>query len=82
MTSEKRLFLTYGKRWNIIVKHKIVIAHHDSVNVIRCNEYMMNHNCIVIKRITRRFRIFGTFIYLNTLYGGLEKEGVYERQNN
>ena len=70
---EKKLYLVYGREWDVIVKYKIVIASLDTLNIIKCNEKMCDLNCVMLKRVTRKIKLFKLNIYLNTLYGGIER---------
>lgn len=69
---EKKLYMHYGKKWDVYVYHKINICEQDSENIIKCHEKLCHHNCVALKRETRRFKLFNTYIYFNTLYGGLD----------
>ena len=68
---EKKLYMQHGKKWDVYVFYKITISEHDTENIIKCHEKLCHYNCVALKRITRKFRFFGTNIYLNMLYGGL-----------
>ena len=68
---EKVLYMTSGKKYDVIVTHKINITYSDSANIIKCNEKLCDMNCICLKRVTKRFSLFGKYIYFNTLFGGI-----------
>lgn len=70
---EKVLYMCYGKKWDVIVKHKIFICDDDHENLYRCMDYLYDNDLIGLKRITKRFRIFGKYIYFNTIYGGIDE---------
>ena len=69
---EKKLYMHYGKKWDVYVYYKINICKHDTENIIKCHEKLCHHNCVVLKRETRKIKIFNTYLYFNTLYGGLD----------
>ena len=70
---EKILYSNYGRRWDIIVRYKITLSRDDTVNILKCHEKMINLGCVMIKRYTRKIRLFNYYIYLNKLFGGIEK---------
>ena len=69
---EIKLNLMYGKKWDVIIKYKITISDHDTENILKCNEKMIDLNATLLKRETWKFRLFGRYIYFNKLYGGLD----------
>ena len=69
---EIKLHVMYGKKWDVIVKHVITISSQDSENIIKCNEKLIEFNAVCLKRITRKIKVFDKYIYINTLYGGLD----------
>ena len=55
---EKKLYMHYGKKWDVYVYHKINICEQDTENIIKCHEKLYHHNCIALKRETRKFKLF------------------------
>ena len=69
---EKVLYMNYGKKWDVIVKHKIFICYDDRENLYRCMDYLYDNELICLKRISKRFKLIGCYLYINTLYGGID----------
>lgn len=69
---EKQLYLHFGKKWDVYVFHKITLSEQDSENIIKCHELLCKKNCVALKRETKRIKFFKTYLYFNTLYGGLD----------
>lgn len=69
----KQLYTVYGKRWDVQVVYKITISDHDTENILKCNEKLIDKGLICMKRITKKIKIFNKYIYLNKLYGGIVK---------
>ena len=69
---EKVLYMNYGKKWDVVVKHKIFLCESDRENLYKCMDYLFDHDFVLLKRVTKRFRLFTFYIYFNTLYGGID----------
>lgn len=66
----KQLYTVYGKRWDVKVIYKITLCNHDTENILKCNEKLIDKNLVCMKRITKKIKLFNRFIYFNKLYGG------------
>lgn len=66
----KQLYMIYGKRYDVKVVYKITICDHDTENILKCNEKLIDKNLVCMKRITKKMRFINKWIYLNKLYGG------------
>lgn len=66
----KQLYTVYGKRWDVKVVYKITICAHDTENIMKCNEKLIDKNLVCMKRITKKMKLFNRYIYFNKLYGG------------
>ena len=66
----KQLYTVYGKRWDVKVVYKITICTHDTENILKCNEKLIDKNLVCMKRITKKMKLFNRFVYFNKLYGG------------
>lgn len=67
---ELKLYTLHGKKWNVQVTHKITLSNNDTENILKCNEKLCDKNLVCIKRVTKRIKLFNTYLYINTLYGG------------
>lgn len=76
---EKVLYMVHGKRWDIFVYHNINISRYgsgssaDTDNILKVHTKMIDLDLTIFKRITKRIKIFNTYIYFNTIYGGINE---------
>ena len=68
---EKVLYMYHGKKCDIVIKHYITISSHDTENILKIHDKMLDHCDIIIERKTYRIRLFNNYIYFNTIYGGI-----------
>lgn len=74
LTKEKKLYILHGRKWDVLIKYKIGIYYNDSINIVECTEKMIDLDCVLMKRITIKIKLFnGYSLYLNKLYGGSDK---------
>lgn len=69
---EKKLYFQHGRKWDVRVFYKITICNRDVENIFKCSDFLVDHNCLALKRVTRRIKVFNKYIYINTLYGGID----------
>ena len=72
LTKKEIKLYTYHKRQcSIVIKHYITISGHDTENILKVHDKMLDHCDIIIERKTYRIRLFNNYIYFNTVYGGI-----------
>ena len=69
---EKVLYWNHGRKWDVIVKYIVTLSRDDTINILKCHEKMIDLNCAILKRVTKRIHLFKTNIYFNKLYGGID----------
>ena len=70
---EKKLYYNFGKKWDVEVKHVITLSDDDTENLFKYTDILfekVEYEFVILKRITRKLRIFRRTIYFNTLYIG------------
>ena len=67
---EKKLYINHGKKWDVYIKYLITYSSHDGMNIIKCCEKSIKYNCVILKRESRRIKLFGWYLYFNKLYLG------------
>lgn len=70
---EKVLYMNYGRKWDVIIKYHITYSSHDGMNIIKCCEVACDKKCFILKRITRKFKLFKWNLYFNKLYLGVDQ---------
>lgn len=70
---EIKLYTIHGRKWNVYIKYKITFSSYDAMNVIKCCETAVDYDAYILKRLTRRIRLFNNFIYFNKLYLGADE---------
>lgn len=73
---ETKLYMQHGKIWDIVIKHYITISTHDGQNIIKVHGKSIDSGLVVLKRVTKRIKIFNRYIYFNTVYGGVDDERI------
>lgn len=73
---EKVLYMQHGKKWDIVIKHYITISSHDTENIFKVHDKILDSGLIILKRVTKRIKIFNSYIYFNTVYGGVDDERI------
>ena len=67
---EKALLYFHGYQYDVVVRHYITISYNDTENILKVHDKMLDHCTFVLKRVTRRIKLFNRYIYFNTVYGG------------
>lgn len=74
MRKETKLYLQHGYKWDIYIKYYITISESDTENILKIHGKSVDSGLVVLKRITKRIKIFNRYIYFNTVYGGVDDE--------
>ena len=73
---EIKLYMMYGKKWDIVIKHYITVSSHDTENILKVHSKSIDSGLVVLKRVTKRIKVFNRYIYFNTVYGGVDDERI------
>ena len=73
---EFKLYIHSKKACTMIIRHYITLSTHDTENILKVHDKMLDHCDIIISRKTFRIKFFNKYIYFNTVCGG-----IYDRSN-
>ena len=73
---EIKLYIKYGKKWDIVIKHYITVSSHDTENILKVHSKSIDSGLVLFKRVTKRIKVFNRYIYFNTVDGGVDDERI------
>ena len=73
---EQKLYYNHKQQCAIIIRHYITLSTHDTENILKVNDRVLEHCDIIIERKTWRLKLITKYLYFNTMYGG-----IYDRSN-